>query len=63
MNMYEKIKNMSEDEMADLFVSISVCSFFSVFGSTHIPSKEFIKSMPQYEENFNAAKKMLLEER
>ena len=63
MNLYEKIKNMSEDEMADLFSTISVCSFFSVFGSKHIPSKDFIKSMPQYEESFNAMKTMLLEEK
>jgi hypothetical protein len=62
MNLYEKIQKMSLDDMADFFVFISVCLFFTVFGFTHIPSKEFIKSMPQYEESFNASKKFLLEE-
>lgn len=63
MNFYEKIKSMSIDEMTEFFVEIYVGSFFSVLGSEHVPTQEFIKSMPQYEESFNATKKMLLEER
>ena len=61
-NFYEKIKKMSVDEMTEFFVEMCVGSFCSVLGSTHIPSKEFIKSIPQYEESFNAIKKFILEE-
>ena len=60
MNMYEKIKRMSIDEMTEFFVEIYVGSFFSVLGSTHIPTQEFIKSMPQYGETYEAIKNMLL---
>ena len=62
-NFYEKLKKMSVDEMTEFFVEMCVGSFFSAFGSTHIPSQEFIKSMPQYNESYTSIKNMLLSDK
>lgn len=60
MNLYEKIKNKSIDEMTEMLVYFYLggfCSFFSFE-----PNEDFIKSIPNYDEFYNAIKSKLMEE-
>ena len=61
MTFYEKIKNMSIDEMTEYLTYLSIgswCTFFQF-----IPEKDFIKTLSNYEEFYNKTKSMLMEER
>lgn len=61
MTFYEKIKNMSIDEMTEYLTCLSIGSWCTFFQFT--PEKDFIKSLPNYEEFYNKTKSMLMEER
>lgn len=61
MTFYEKIKNMSIDEMTEYLTCLSIGSWCTFFQFT--PEKDFIKSLSNYEEFYNKTKSMLMEER
>ena len=63
MNLYEKVKNMSIDEMAEFLNYVACSSFFVLFGMEKTVAPEYIKSLPQYRETLASAKEMLLSER
>ena len=63
MNLYEKVKNMSIDEMAEFLNYVACSSFFVLFGMEKTVAPEYIKSLPQYQETLASAKEMLLSER
>lgn len=60
MNLYEKIKNQSIEEMTGFLVAVyagGACSLFSF-----VPDENFIKSLPNYDEVYNMLKTKLMEE-
>lgn len=61
MTLYEKIKNMSIDEMTEYLTCLSIGSRCTFFQFT--PKKDFIKSLSNYEEFYNKVKSTLMEER
>lgn len=60
MTLYEKIKNMSIDEMAESLICLSIGSAFA-FIFKFEPDKDFIKSLPNYNEFYNKTKQTLQE--
>lgn len=59
MIFYEKIKNMSLDEMTEYLTCLSIGSWCTFFQFT--PEKDFIKSLPNYNELYNKIKQKLQE--
>ena len=62
MNLYEKIKDMDIDEMAEYILMIVYGSVYTSRGIQHLATTENIKSDSNYEMAFAKAKEMLLEE-
>ena len=62
MNLYEKIKDMDIDEMAECISMIVYGSIYASRGIPHLATLENIKSDSNYEMALAKAKKMLLEE-
>ena len=62
MNLYEKIKDMDIDEMAECIAMIVYGSIYASKGIAHLATTENIMSDPNYEKALSRAKEMLLEE-
>ena len=62
MSMYEKIKSMSFDDMAEFLAATVIGSCFAVFGLADLATPDGVKSHPQYELALEKAKEMLAEE-
>lgn len=62
MNLYEKIKDMDIDEMAEYIAMVVYGSIYASRGISHLATTENIMSDPNYEKAFSKAKETLLEE-
>ena len=62
MNLYEKMKDMDIDEMAECISMIVYGSIYASRGIPHLATPENITSDPNYEMALLKAKEMLLEE-
>ena len=62
MNLYEKIKDMDIDEMAECIAMIVYGSAYATKGIAHLATPENIKSDPNYENALARSKNLLLEE-
>ena len=63
MNLYEKIKDMDIDEMAECIAMIVYGSIYASRGVPYLATPENIKSDPSYKTTLARAKEMLLEEK
>ena len=62
MNLYEKIKDMDIDEMAECIAMIVYGSVYASRGISHLATPKNIKSDPNYEKALARSKNLLLEE-
>ena len=62
MNLYEKIKDMDIDEMAECIAMIVYGSIYATKGIAHLATTENIMHDQNYEKALVKAKEMLLEE-
>lgn len=60
MNFYEEIKNKSIEEMAEFLTGVYLAGYCSLF--SFVPDEDFIKTLPNYENFYNAIKSKLMEE-
>ncbi len=60
MTLYEIVKDMSFNEMAEFMVYVVFMTMYAMEGLDHLAKKELIKSHPVYQQSLEIMKEMLM---
>jgi hypothetical protein len=60
VTLYEKVKDMSFDEMAEFMVHVVFTAMYATEGRDHLAKKELIKSHPMYQQSVEIMKETLM---